>query len=192
MFHDGILKSCETFFPKKSVNDFGSYPINYVHFAYYIADEVIFQSGLMKLNHPKIRVVIEETCAGRNNYSQKMLEFIHLEVIRGLNQKEIPMYYIRTGVWRKKVGANLNAQEKLFNKNIAAIKRKTKSKLAKINGKVVGKLTRKHAALRCFKEHFGYEMPLKLNDAAEAALIGLAFIKGVSLCDGKLMGGTGV
>jgi hypothetical protein len=191
-FQDGALKRCDTIFPKKCLNDFGKYPINFMHYADYVAEEVVHQVGMYRFNHDDLVVVIEETCAGRNNYSQKILEFIHHNVIYGLNIKEIPMIYIRTGVWRKAVGANLTKEEKAFNRKIAEIKRKTKQKLAKIDGKVVGKFTRKHAALRCFKDHFGETKQLKDNDAVEAALLGLAYLKDVPVCDGTIRGGTNV
>lgn len=180
----------DTIFPKKTVKDFGKYPFNYIDFAYHIASSVVFNVSLIAVNHPDIEIVVEETCAGKNNYSQKMLEFIHYAVLNGLKLKRFQVSYVRTGIWRGIVGANLNKEEKNLNVKIRKIKKSTGSKLAKIDGKVVGKRTRKHAALRCFKEQFGYELPLSMNDACDAVLVGLAFIRGAPVCDGTLAGGT--
>jgi hypothetical protein len=180
----------DTIFPKKEIKDYGHYPFNYVDFARELASHLVSDINLIHINHPEVEVVIEETTAGKNNYSQKILEFIHYAVLTGLQFKKIPAFYIRTGTWRAKVGANLNDEEKKLNAKIRRIKNKTGEKLAKIDGKVVGKRTKKHASLRCFKEHFGYELPLNMNDACEAVLIGLAYIKGAPVCDGTTEGGT--
>jgi hypothetical protein len=55
---------------------------------------------------------------------------------------------------------------------------------------VVGKRTKKHYALRAFKQHFGIELPRKMEDACDAALVGLAYAKGAPICDGTVNGGT--
>jgi hypothetical protein len=189
---DGEIQKLQfdTIFPKKEIKQYGHYPYNYIEFAKEIGQKLVSDIYLIHINHPEVEVVIEETTAGQNNYSQKILEFIHYSVLTGLQARKIPVFYIRTGTWRSKVGANLNAEEKKLNAKIARIKKTTGSKLAKIDGKVVGRRTRKHASLRCFKEHFGYELPLNMNDACEAVLIGLAFIKGAKVCDGTTEGGT--
>jgi hypothetical protein len=194
-FHikDGDIKSLhfETLFPKKQIKEYGKYPFNYTDFAKDVGIRIVSEVSLIQVNHPDVEVVIEEVTAGKNPYSQKILDFIHYAVLTGLQSKKVRVSYIRTGIWRSKVGANLNDEEKRLNVKISRIKKQTGQRLAKIDGKVVGKITRKHAALRCFKEHFGYELPLNMNDACDAVLIGLAYIRGCSLCDGTLFGGTG-
>lgn len=189
-FLDGKLKRCETIFLNHRAADFGAYPFSYVKYAELIADKIIIVADLLYTNHPDMEVVIEETTAGRNNYSQKLLEFVHFCVLKELRELKVPISYVRTGVWRKAVGGNLNPDEKKLNVKVRAIKKQTNKKLAKIDGKVVGKVTRKHSSLRCFKEHFGIEKQLKDNDAVEAALLGLAFLMGVPVCDGTTKGGT--
>jgi hypothetical protein len=179
----------DTIFPKKTVKDYGHYPFNYVNYVHDVAISVVTEVSLIQVNHPEVEVVIEETTKGKNNYSQKMLEFLHYSVLVGLQTKHIPVVYVRTGIWRGKVGANLTVEEKRLNAKIRRIKKKTGKRLAKIDGKVAGLVTKKHAALRCFKEHFGYELPLNMNDACDAVLVGLAYIKGVPVCDGTLTGG---
>jgi hypothetical protein len=188
VFEGDKLVSYGTLFPEKSLKDFGNYPFNYVYFADYVAGRVIEMVNTLK----PITVAIEETCRGKNSYSQKTLEFIHYAVVSGLMKQENPVacFYIRTGTWRGIVGANQNLDERKMNDKIRQIKRSTGKKLAKIDGKVVGLLTRKHSAIRAFKEHFGVELSIKFEDAAEAALMGLAFLKGASRCDGNLYGGV--
>lgn len=180
----------DTIFPKKLIKDYGHYPFNYLDFARELGSKLVYDISLIHINHPEVEVVIEETTTSKNNYSQKILEFIHYAVLTGLQAHKIPVVYVRTGVWRGITGANLNADEKKLNAQIYRIKKKTGDKLAKIDGKVVGRRTRKHAALRCFKNLFGYELPLSMNDACEAVLIGYAFIKGAPVCDGTISGGT--
>lgn len=193
-FHvkDGEVQKMQfdTVFPKKEIKQYGRYPFNYIDFARDVGNHLVNDIYLIHINHPEVEVVIEETTTSKNNYSQKILEFIHYAVLTGLQARKIPVFYIRTGTWRGAVGANLNAEEKKLNQKIYRVKKQTGSKLAKIDGKVVGKRTRKHASLRCFKEHFGYELPLNMNDACEAVLIGMAYIKGAPVCDGTTDGGT--
>jgi hypothetical protein len=180
----------DTIFPKKTVKDYGNYPFNYLEFAREVGGHVVTEVNLIHINHPEVEVVIEETTKGKNNYSQKMLEFLHYSVLSGLQTKHIPVVYIRTGIWRGKVGANLTNEEKRLNAKIRRIKRTTGKRLAKIDGKVAGLITKKHAALRCFKDHFGYPLPLSMNDACDAVLLGMAYIRGVPACDGTMFGGV--
>lgn len=190
-FKNGELAHYGTLFPEKKVTDFGSYPSNFMVFAEFISINIVAEiQKFIEANPEKYEVVIEETNAGRNNYSQKMLEFIHFALIKRLNEIALRPKYIRTGVWRKICDANQSNEEKKLNAQISRIKRKTGKKVAKIDGKVVGKRTRKHSALRAFQAHFSIELARKMEDAAEAALIGLAFMRGAPICDGTVYGGT--
>jgi hypothetical protein len=186
----GDLIDYDTVFPDKGVNDFGEYPINYVRFADAVVQGLVQKLSQVGEELGEFEVIIEETNKGKNPYSQKILEFLHYSLVKELDSRGILPKYIRTGVWRKITGSNLNADEKRLNQKISRIKKQSGQKLAKIDGKVVGRRTRKHAALRSFREHFGFELPLKMEDAAEACLLGIAFIKGAPTCDGTLKGGT--
>jgi hypothetical protein len=180
-----------TIFPDMKPSDFGTYPVSYLGYTQYVGDKVVekvkeFQQGKSE----KVQVVIEETTASRNNYSQRQIEWIHQAVCIGLLQQlDITPSYVRVGVWRTMVNARQNVVEKKLNAEISKIKKKTGSNIVKINGKRVGKITRKHVAIRVFQEVFGARLPVKMNDAAEAALVGLAFIKGCPICDGTTDGG---
>ncbi len=187
VFDNKALTNFDTLFSDRKASDFGEYPRNYILWAEYIADRIM---ELVSKFDPSV-VVIEETNASRQNYSQKILEHVHFAVNKRLMEyPNIQVKYIRTGVWRKLTGSVQTKEEKALNAKIARIKKKTGDKIAKIDGKRVGKFTRKHSALRCFEDHFGIKLPKKLDDAAEAALLGLSYIKGAPTCDGTLMGGN--
>lgn len=192
-FENGALKDYGTLFPNAKKDDpiYGKYPFNYFKFADEVVGKVFeiidtYHGGKCGFHH----VVVEETTTSKNNYSQKILEFIHCLFIDGLRGRGVDVSYVRTGVWRNIVGAQQTNEERNWNAKIARIKKKTGKKLAKIDGKVVRKLDRKDYALRSFKEHFGKELPREMEDACEAALIGLAFLRGCPVCDGTTDGGT--
>jgi hypothetical protein len=182
-FIDGRLADYGTEFPDKKVGDFGSYPMNYVRLAEHLVDSLA-KKVLERFAAPGTEVVIEETNASRQNYSQKILEYLHFCLNRRLHGYGLKVSYVRTGEWRRAIGATQNAEERKLNAKIRRIKQKTGSKLAKIEGKVVGRRTQKHYALRAVNELFGIELPRKMEDAGEAILLGAAYLKGVPLCDG--------
>jgi hypothetical protein len=134
-------------------------------------------------------VIIEETNSSKQNYSQKILEFLHYCIIESLYDLGLNPKYIRTGEWRKYTDSKMSKEEKLLNAKIAKIKKQTGKKLAKIDGKVVGKKGRKHVALRRTEELLGIELMRKDEDAADALLLGLGYIKGAPVCDGTTSGG---
>ena len=189
VFEDGKPTVWGTLFPDKTVKDFGEYPFNYPLCAEYLIqrlfDEVIFVHAQIGTT-----IVIEETNASRQNYSQKLLEFLHYALCRKFAAMgKFEVRYIRTGEWRKKVNGNLSKEEKLLNGKISRIKKKTGKKLAKIDGKVVGKKTRKHSALRVCLDEFQIELKKKDEDAADALCLGLGYLRGAPACDGTIKGG---
>lgn len=192
LFEEEKLVDYGTIFPEKEKDDFGVYPFNYIGYSNYIVDRLVFKVLELK-NDRECEVVVEETNAGRNNYSQKLLEFIHFGMCSRLSSFGIKPKYIRTGVWRKFTNANQNDAEKKHNAKYGRSKRK-KAEGDKTRVRIDGKLTRrldtKDYAIRAFKEHFGVELHRTMEDAAEASLLGLAFIKGAPVCDGTPKGGT--
>lgn len=197
VFEGETLVSHGTVFPDKSVKDFGSYPGNYVHYTEYLSDrlfEEVIDPFLQKYkaspSSSQVSVVIEETNASRQNYSQKMLEMLHFCVIKGLSKRGIDPAYVRTGVWRQIVGGNLSKDEKRLNAKISRLKKKCGKRIVKIDGKIVGKRTRKHSALRVCQEIFGLNLKRKDEDAADAICLAYAFLKGAPVCDGSSQGGT--
>lgn len=188
---EAVLLSHGTLFMGLKPEDFGSYPLNYLNMADYVAQRILSLVRQVEAEHGvQAEIVIEETTASKNNYSQKTLEFIHAATLKHLRDLGRVPVYIRTGTWRNVVGANQNAEEKKLNSKISRIKAKTGSKLAKIDGKVVGRITRKHTAIRAFYEHFGIQLRRKDEDAADAGMVALAYVKGAPLCDGTVYGGT--
>jgi hypothetical protein len=187
VYEYGKLGSFGTLFADKKAKDFGEYPFSFFELAKYTVQKIY--DKLIEEHWPNV-IVVEETTCGKNSLSQKTLEFIHCELLRLVSEmndrlaKPIEVKYIRTGIWRAAVGCKQSAEEKKLNKEILKIKKKTGKKLAKIEGKVVGKITRKHVALRIFQEQFNIALPVKMEDAADAALVGLAFLKGAETCDG--------
>jgi hypothetical protein len=124
--------------------------------------------------------------------------------------EEIEINYIRTGVWRSKVGAVQTKEERNYNAKISRQKKKKKETFIKENpgvekvpnfrakldvdgsgkAKVVRRLDEKDYALRVVRERFGLELTYEQNDTADAICLGLAFIEGVPLCDGTTTGGV--
>lgn len=191
-FVDGELKEYDTLFLDRGLADFGVYPFGYIECARFVVKRLFDQ---VIDTHEFDHIVIEETTAGKNNYSQKILEFIHFLVISTLQAQSVhAISYIRTGVWRKITNSNQNEEEKKYNARYRAAKKKKsegdKTRVRGKEGELMAKLDRKDYALRSFKEHFNVELPKKMEDACEAALIGLAFIKGAPVCDGTADGGT--
>lgn len=192
LFQDDKPLSWGTLFPDKTVRDFGSYPINFVRLAEYLVARLMEEVIGPRLNNfgPRLEIVIEETNASsKQNYSQKLLEFLHFCIVNSLDQHGITPKYIRTGEWRKHTESKMTKEEKALNAKIARIKKQTGKKLAKIDGKVVGKKGRKHVALRRVQDIFGIELKRKDEDAADALLLGLGYIKGAPCCDGTVQGG---
>lgn len=212
-FRDGKPETWGTLFPDKTVEDFGSYPINYVRWAEYTAqrlyEEVIspFLHEAMVDGWPPLEVIIEETNASKEAYSQKRLEYLHFCLVNLFDSYNISPKYVRSGEWRKQVEARQNAEEKALNSKISREKKKRnalidldstlsadqKKKLKrlpiKLDGKVVGRKGRKHVSIRVVKELLGLQFKAKDEDTAEALLAGLGFLRGAAICDGTVNGG---
>jgi hypothetical protein len=186
-FEGDQLKGFGTLHTEVKPQDFGAYPFSYPKFARHVGCRV---AGLVGEKRPE-QVVLEETTPGSQTYSQKQLEMVHAAFLEEVEKLGIPVSYIRTGTWRKCVGCYQNSEEKRLNAKIGRMKAKSgdKAKPVKIDGKVVGKKTKKHVSLRRFQEIFGIELKLKDNDAAEAALLGKAFLMGAPVADGTEFGG---
>ncbi|HEY5236625.1 MAG TPA: hypothetical protein VIJ14_10630 [Rhabdochlamydiaceae bacterium] len=152
----------------------GPYPSNFVDWAYLIFDSV---EGLIKRFKPDI-LAIEETCAGSKGvYTQKILEFSHFMLAKHIKECNIRSVYLLTGAWRSEVGAKMTKEESAHNKYVKDYKKKNKTKRAyDINGKLIGKKTKKHINIRRANEIFSkfLEKPLrkKNEDEADALLLG--------------------
>lgn len=145
-----------------------NYPYNLIDTANKIAEK-IYEDLAVKYDIGIIYT--EETCKSRHPISQKILEFIHYAVCSKFRDK-IKIVYVRNNTWRKASEVYLRKDEKKQNLQVNKIKKKTGNKLAKVGGKVVGKLTSKHLAVLRVKELFNIDLKLNENDIADAILLG--------------------
>lgn len=109
------------------------------------------------VEHQPDLIIIEQTNLGQNRMDQKLLEFIHFEVLRRIleMERESQVRYISTSTWRSVLKIKLNADQKLNNA------------LQKI-GKVRGKVTPKHLAVLWANSTYGLELLKKDHDIADA------------------------
>lgn len=190
-YDGGTLVDSGTLWPDQTLQERSlKYPFNYVEFCAYVAGLIVNKYIAVA---PDV-VVIEETTASNNNYSQKQLEYIHaffLTTLITIYKTELPpvVYYIRDGVWKDLTNARQNAEEKRWNAKIRYVKNKTGKKRAKIDGKIVRKLDRKDYYIRAANERFGKQLKREDENEAAALLIGAAYLLGAPTCDGTLKGG---
>jgi len=154
----------------------GKYPGNYVTWAYQVFEKI---EELINKYRPNI-LAIEETVAGSKSvYSQKFLEWCHFLLAKYIKETNIKSVYLLTGAWRSEVGAKMTKEESAHNKYVKKYKEKNNTKIARdINGKRIGKLTKKHINVRRANEVFGefLKTPLKKKDedTADSLLLGYA------------------
>jgi hypothetical protein len=162
----------------KKIDEFGPYPDSFILAAEQIADKI---SKLVSKYKPK-SIVIEETNRGRARYSQKILEFLHFCVISRLMFLNFRPKYISSSEWRKTLEIRLSKDDKKNNLKVNDAKRK---KIPKKNLGLTGKINKKHLSVRYANDYWGINLRMKDNDTAEAMLLGLAFLRGAKVCDGK-------
>ena len=176
------------------------YPFNYIEAAKRFAIDL---AELVRSKNPDV-IVIEETNPGRETYSQKLLEFLHCSLLRALFGLNVQ--YVRTGAWRKVMDLRMSKQDLKGNqrKNLEKAKKKAKeirtvikafgTKKANSDQVVelkqqlaalqLGRITRKHLAVRMVNQMFNLNFSLVDNNQADAILLGVAYIKGAEICDG--------
>jgi hypothetical protein len=186
-----------TLFPDKEISDFGTYPENYVEYSKYIIDRLLdfiaskqSENGL-NVDWDTMIFIVEETTPGRNNYAQRILEFLHFYLIESLMKYNSKIVYLRTGSWKSIVSAKQTKEEQKKNAKIARIKKKTGKKLAKDeSGKVMGRITRKHVSVRVANQTFGLNLILKNEDEADALNMAQAYLNmNCPIADGTVKGG---
>lgn len=183
---------------EKTAIEYGAYPRGYRLAAKFLADELIV---LVRRYRPDV-VVVEETNQGKNRYTQKLLEWIHLYFQQawdsdpefvGIQEPK----YISTGVWRHALGLkkppDAKKNDRLLRKaKDAALKvatdgtpayRKALNDEKKRLG-IKGKWNKKMLAVNYVNDVFGLSMKLKDNDSAEAICLVLAHLSGAPVCDG--------
>jgi hypothetical protein len=107
-------------------------------------------------------VVIENTNKGKNRHTQRLLEFIHLELLKMLRLRQAPVVYMDTSEWRRIVELRLSSGDKKNNRDVSS-------------GKKRGRVTTKHLAVRMVNERYDLKLKVKDNDQADAVLLGLAY-----------------
>jgi hypothetical protein len=145
------------------------YPWNVIEAAVRVGHIVC---DLVVSHFPVDVVVIENTNKGKNRHTQRLLEFIHLEILHQLDRMRKDkalrdIKYMDTSEWRSIVGLWMSKDDKKNNRDVSA-------------GKKRGKVTKKHLAVRLVNEMFGKKLKLKQNDQADAILMGLAYVKSVA------------
>lgn len=189
---DKLIKAW-TLFNDKTVEDFGKYPNNYVKFTLYTINRLVeeVQSTGYKWNQFD-NIILEETTASRQNYSQKKLEFLHYQFLLTFSNISSKIVYIRDGTWKKINEVTRSKEEKAINSKIKNLKRKTGKRVIRRDeeGNVLRKVSRHDVYIRRCNDIFGTSFNRKEEDSAAACLLGRAFILGAPKCDGKVSGGT--
>ncbi|MDE2425744.1 MAG: hypothetical protein KGO96_07540 [Elusimicrobia bacterium] len=110
------------------------------------------------------------------------MSFLHIKIYEVLIKLKIDFYLVSSSDWRKTLELRLSKDDKKNNKKVNEAKRSNKSK--KELG-LKGKITWKHLSVRMVNELFGLNLRQKENDQSDAILLGLAYIKGAKICEGK-------
>jgi hypothetical protein len=155
----------------------GTYPENYIDWAYQCygkIEEIIDQTA------PDV-LVIEETSAGSKAiYTQKFLEWVHFLVAKFIKETKIKATYLMTEQWRRETGCKMSKEESKHNKLVKSYKAKNDTKVAYgLDGKRIGRLTRKHINIRRANEVFGEFLPAPLRkkdeDTADSLMLGYCY-----------------
>lgn len=124
-------------------------------------------------------VIIEHTEKGKQRLSQRLLEWIHLAIVKELKRRNTPFKYILVSDWRMVVKCYLKYWPKWqdWNKNVRkakakAIPTKTGMKLARIEGKRVSVMDQKKLSILIANQY--YDLDLTDNNIADAINIGRA------------------
>lgn len=192
IFDGGKLVHATTIFNDKTVEDFGKYPYNYIEFVEYTINRLFkdVQSKGYKWSSFD-SIIIEETTRGRQNYSQKKLEFLHYQLLLTLENQKSKIVYIRDGTWKRIINAKMSKEEKANNAKIQRLKRKTNKRIIRRDeeGNALRKVNRKDVYIRAINNLLGTSFEREQEDSAAACGLALAFIKNAPLCDGTIYGG---
>jgi len=172
----------------KRAKDYASHP-----WGYYLAAKDLAKQLVAKVLEvrPDV-VVVEETNSARSRFTQKYLEYCHFaflfEFFEAFEGEEIKLVYLNTSDWRRTMDVRLTKEDKGQNAKLSRHKRKSADRGVKLDKKALGirgRTTIKHVAIRRANEIFGTAFLAKDDDAADALLQALAFIRGCPPCTGK-------
>ncbi len=121
-------------------------------------------------------IVIERTTAGSWRNSQNLLDFIHALFLDLAIQKQYnhKIVYLDVSAWRKTLNLRLNTEQKKLNR--LAKQASNQGKIFKVNGKRVGKTTKKHLAVNYINERFDLKLKLKDNNVADSLCLAVAYL----------------
>lgn len=107
-------------------------------------------------------VAIEQTNQGRSRTTQKELEFIHFAVLQEIRRLgyQYKLTYIDSSRWRSLCEQKMTKEQRKHNKEVT-------------EGKMRGKIRKKHLAVAWANQKFGLSLIMKDEDAADA--IGIAY-----------------
>lgn len=176
-------------FPQVSIEDFNvndypnkssKYPWNMLKAASMVVNEI---QNMLNQTRPDV-LVVENTVKGRNRHTQRMLEFIHHELLTMLKEYRenynLKFVYMDPSEWRHILGMQLSKNESKNNAKLSKAKKKAKEDGVKLDRKALGirgRITKKHLSIRKVEELFGLKFKQKDNDRADAILLGAAFVK---------------
>ena len=185
-FDEGVLKDRGLVQLGQPILSFCEYPWCYLEAARAQAEKVF---AVVTSTQPD-QIVIEETNAGRNRYTQKFLEFLHCRLLQLLEGRNV--VYLSSGVWRYKLGLKLSGMDKKKNARLAEMKRIAKKNGEKLDLKKVkeelgirGRKGKKHLAVEFANTTYGLQLKMKDNDIADAICLGAALLRGAETCDGN-------
>jgi len=160
----------------------GAYPWNFVARCFDATSQML---TLTKELAPDL-VVIEEVNMGKARFSQKVLDWLHCLYLFPLWKEGsvLPVKYVNTSDWRRKLGATLTKEDKKLNAKVRALKKAGNKEGLRALG-VRGKIGKKHVAIRYVNQTFGLQLRAKDDDIADAICEGCAWFLGVQICDGK-------
>lgn len=174
---DGMMLEQYGQIPKSS-EPVGTYPSNYVMWAYQCFGEIL---ELIETHAPDV-LVIEETSKGsKNAMSQKILEWIHFLLARLIKETSIKCYFLLTEEWRRVVGCNrMTKEDKARNKEVREYKKVNKTSVSyDKKGKRIGLINRKHLNVRkaneLYKSFLKEPLIMAQEDTADSLLLGMAY-----------------
>jgi hypothetical protein len=167
-----IFKLLETGTLTKESKPDIKYPEDYVVWAQNCFSAIL---GLINKYNPDV-LVIEETSKGsKNNFSQKILEFIHYLVAVHIQMTKIKAHYFMTGEWRRICGCLLTNEEKKRNKEVSKQHSNGVKVVKNAEGKRIGKIGKKHINIRRCNEIFNLGLIRKDEDRADAILLNYSY-----------------
>lgn len=160
------------------VSSYSEYPYSHVEAAEKIAFDL--RTNVIDVYKPEV-VIIEEIQLSRGSrIAQKWLGILHGSILEEIRYDfGVPLVQtVDPSAWRSACGIKLTSEDRRNNKLLKD--GKSKAELG-----IRGKVTQKHLAVRFVNEHFGLNLKMNENDKADAILVGVGYILGAKVNDGK-------